>query len=147
MSTFRSGGRLAARRILRPAARHCRVSPAYSQEGEKTMLGLIQDYPLTIQHVLWRVEKLFSRKEIVTKRETGIHRYTYGDFAGRVKQLANVLTELGINPGDRVGTLAWNNYRHLELYYAIPCMGAVLHTLNLRLFPEQLAFVINDAAD
>ncbi len=111
------------------------------------MQGMMQDYPLTLQHIFWRAEKLFSRKEIVTKRETGIHRYTYGDFAGRVRQLANVLTDLGIEPGDRVGTIAWNNYRHLELYYAVPCMGAVLHTLNLRLFPEQLAFVINDAAD
>jgi fatty-acyl-CoA synthase len=111
------------------------------------MQSLMQDYPLTVQHVLWRAEKLFARKEIVTKREDHTHRYTYGDMAARVKQLANVLTKLGVAPGAPVGTLAWNNYRHLELYYAIPCMGAVLHTLNLRLFPEQLAFVINDAAD
>ena len=111
------------------------------------MQGLMQDYPLTLQHIFWRIEKLFGKKEIVTKREDGVHRYTYGDCAARVKRLANVLTTLGIAPGDRVGTLAWNNYRHLELYYAVPCMGAVLHTLNLRLFPEQLAFVINDAAD
>jgi len=107
----------------------------------------MQDYPLTVQHVLWRVEKLFRRKEIVTKRETGVHRYTYGDFAARVHQAAHMLERLGVRPGDRVGTLAWNNERHLELYYAIPCMGAVLHTLNLRLFPEQLAFVIEDAGD
>jgi fatty-acyl-CoA synthase len=107
----------------------------------------MQDYPLTVQHVLWRVEKLFRRKEIVTQRENGIHRYTYGDFAKRVHQVAHALEGVGVRPGDRVATLAWNNYRHLELYYAIPCMGAVLHTLNLRLFPEQLAFVINDAAD
>src|SRR3954466_3498254 len=111
------------------------------------MLGLMQDYPLTVQHVLWRVEKLFRRKEIVTKRETGVHRYSYGDFARRVHQLAHVLDGLGVKPGDRVATLAWNNYRHLECYYAIPCMGGVLHTLNLRLFPEQLAFVIEDAED
>jgi fatty-acyl-CoA synthase len=111
------------------------------------MENTIQDYPLTVQHILWRVDKLFRRKEIVTKREQGVHRYTYGDFARRVHQLAHVLTELGVKPGDRVATLAWNNYRHLECYYAIPCMGAVLHTLNLRLFPEQLAFVIEDAAD
>src|SRR6476469_9026144 len=111
------------------------------------MQGMMQDYPLTIQHIFWRIEKLFSKKEIVTKREDGFHRYTYGDCAARVKRLANVLTDLGIKPGDRIGTLAWNNYRHLELYYAVPCMGAVLHTLNLRLFPEQLAFVINDAGD
>ncbi|MGI8856829.1 MAG: AMP-binding protein, partial [Thermomicrobiales bacterium] len=81
---------------------------------EQTM----QDYPLTVQHVLWRVEKLFRRKEIVTKRESGVHRYTYGDFAGRVHQLAHALEALGVRPGDRVATLAWNNYRHLELYYA-----------------------------
>jgi fatty-acyl-CoA synthase len=111
------------------------------------MHGLMQDYPLTIQHVLWRVERLFGRKEIVTVREQGYHRYTYAEFARRTHKLAHALEKLGVKPGDRVATLAWNNYRHLEAYYAIPCMGAVLHTLNLRLFPEQLAFVINDADD
>lgn len=111
------------------------------------MHGTMQDFPLTLQHVLWRIEKLFPKKEIVTLRETGLHRHTYSDFVVRVKRLANVLTALGIGSGDRVGTLAWNSYRHLELYYAAPCMGAILHTLNPRLFPEQLAFIINDAAD
>jgi len=111
------------------------------------MQGMMQDYPLTIQHVLWRVERLFGKKEIVTVREQGYHRYTYADFAARTHKLAHALAKLGVKPGDRVATLAWNNYRHLEAYYAIPCMGAVLHTLNLRLFPEQLAFVINDADD
>jgi fatty-acyl-CoA synthase len=109
--------------------------------------GLMMDYPLTLQHVLWRVEKLFRPKEIVTKREDSVHRYTYGDFAPRVHQLAGALKRLGVQPGDRVATLAWNNYRHLELYYAVPCMGAVLHTLNLRLFPDQLEFVVRDAED
>src|SRR5881628_1601504 len=107
----------------------------------------MQDYPLTVQHMLWRTERLFTKKEIVTKREDGLHRYTYGDFARRVNQAANVLQRLGVKQGDRVATLAWNNYRHLELYYAIPCMGAVLHTLNLRLFPQHLEFIINDAED
>ena len=111
------------------------------------MKGLMQDYPLTTQHMLWRVERLFDKKEIVTRRETELHRYRYTDLAQRVHQLANVLTRLGVKPGDRVATLAWNNYRHLELYYAIPCMGAVLHTLNLRLFSEQLEFTISDAGD
>jgi len=111
------------------------------------MKGLMQDYPLTTQHMLWRLERLFDKKEIVTKRETQLHRYRYSDLARRVHQLANVLTRLGVRPGDRVATLAWNNYRHLELYYAIPCMGAVLHTLNLRLFPDQLEFTISDAQD
>jgi fatty-acyl-CoA synthase len=115
--------------------------------GDRQMKGLMQDYPLTTQHMLWRLERLFDRKEIVTKRETELHRYRYGDLAERVYRLANVLTRLGVKQGDRVATLAWNNYRHLELYYAIPCMGAVLHTLNLRLFPDQLEFTIRDAED
>jgi fatty-acyl-CoA synthase len=111
------------------------------------MRGLMQDYPLTVQHMLWRIERLFARKEIVTKREDELHRYTYADFARRVHRVANLLDRLGVKDGDRVATLAWNNYRHLELYYAIPCMGAVLHTLNLRLFPDQLEFTIRDADD
>src|ERR1700730_14020415 len=111
------------------------------------MRGLMQDYPLTVQHMLWRIERLFAKKEIVTKREDELHRYTYADFGRRVHQVANLLNRLGVQPGDRVATLAWNNYRHLELYYAIPCMGAVLHTLNLRLFPDQLEFTIRDADD
>jgi acyl-CoA synthetase (AMP-forming)/AMP-acid ligase II len=111
------------------------------------MKGLMQDYPLTVQHMLWRMERLFDRKEIVTKREEVLHRYSFTDLARRTHRLANVLSRLGVRGGDRIATLAWNNYRHLELYYAIPCMGAVLHTLNLRLFPDQLAFTIKDADD
>ncbi len=111
------------------------------------MKGLMQDYPLTIQHVLWRTERLFSKKEIVTKREEGVHRHSYRDMSQRATQLANVLRRLGVKEGERVATLAWNNYRHLEAYYAVPCMGAVLHTLNLRLFPDQLEFTIKDAGD
>jgi len=111
------------------------------------MRSTMPDFPLTLQHFLWRSTALFPRKEIVTRRETGRHRYTYADFGRRVAQLAHALRELGIAHGDRVGTLAWNNYRHLELYFAVPCSGAVLHTLNPRLFPEHLEFVINDADD
>src|SRR5437870_1996093 len=111
------------------------------------MRSTMPDFPLTLQHFLWRSTTLFPRKEIVTRREGGRHRYTYADFGRRVAQLAHALRELGIAPGDRVGTLAWNNYRHLELYFAVPCSGAVLHTLNPRLFPEHLEFVINDAED
>ncbi len=111
------------------------------------MDGMMQDFPLTLQHVFWRMERLFGSVEVVTKREDGLHRYTYADLARRARRLAAALERLGVGPGDRVGTLAWNNYRHLELYYAVPSMGAVLHTLNLRLFPDQLKFVINDAED
>ncbi|TAN35147.1 fatty-acid--CoA ligase [bacterium] len=111
------------------------------------MEGLMQDYELSLQHVLWRVERLHQKKEIVTKRAEGVHRTTNGEMVRRINRLAGALKRLGIKPGDRVATLAFNNYRHLELYYAVPCMGAVLHTLNLRLFPQHLEFVINDAED
>jgi fatty-acyl-CoA synthase len=107
----------------------------------------MQDYELSIQHVLWRLQRLQGRGEIVTKREQGVHRMTNADLVPRVNRLAGALKRLGIKPGDRVATLSFNNYRHLELYYAVPCMGAVLHTLNLRLFPQHLEFIINDAQD
>src|SRR5207302_132062 len=71
----------------------------------------------------------------------------YGDFVTRVHRIAHVLSQLGVKRGDRVATLAWNNDRHLELYYAVPCAGAVLHTLNLRLSADQLAYIANDAGD
>jgi fatty-acyl-CoA synthase len=109
--------------------------------------GLMQDYELTLQHVLWRIERLHQKKEVVTKRDDGVHRTTYGEMVPRINRLAGALKRLGVKPGDRVATLAWNNNRHLELYYAVPCMGAVLHTLNLRLFPQHLEFIINDAED
>src|SRR5437016_9353864 len=109
--------------------------------------GLMQDYELTLQHVLWRIERLHQKREVVTKRDDGVHRSTYGEMVPRINRLAGALKKLGVKPGDRVATLAWNNNRHLELYYAVPCMGAVLHTLNLRLFPQHLEFIINDAED
>ncbi|HET7467366.1 MAG TPA: AMP-binding protein, partial [Candidatus Dormibacteraeota bacterium] len=111
------------------------------------MEGLMQDYELTLQHVLWRIERLHQRVEVVTKRDDGVHRTTYGEMVPRINRLAGALKRLGVKPGDRVATLAWNNDRHLELYYAVPCMGAVLHTLNLRLFPQHLEFIVNDAED
>ena len=109
--------------------------------------GLMQDYPLTLHHIFWRVEKLFGPKEVVTRRERGVHRYTNADLVKRVYRLANALRGMGVRPGDRVGTVAWNNYRHLELYWAVPLLGAVLHTLNMRLFASQLEFVIRDGGD
>src|SRR5256714_2645643 len=107
----------------------------------------MQDYELSIQHVLWRLQRLHGRSEVVTKREQGVHRMTNADLVPRVNRLAGALKRLGVKPGDRVATLSFNNSRHLELYYAVPCMGAVLHTLNLRLFPQHLEFIINDAED
>jgi fatty-acyl-CoA synthase len=111
------------------------------------MRSTMMDAPLNLRHFLWRATALFPKKEIVTRREKDVHRYTYGDWGKRVAQLAHGLRELGVKPGDRVGTFAWNNARHLELYFAISCSGAVLHTLNVRLFPEHLQFIIEDAED
>ncbi len=111
------------------------------------MRSTMPDFPLTLSHFLWRSTALFPRKEIVSKRDGSLHRYTYKEFGERVAQLAHGLKQLGVSPGDRVATFGWNHYRHLELYFAIPCSGAVLHTLNLRLFPEHLTYIIGDAED
>jgi len=111
------------------------------------MRGLMMDYPLTLTHFLDRGRKLFHGRVIASRQADGVFRYTYGDWAGRVDRLASALTRLGVKRGNRVGTFAWNTHRHFEAYFAIPCMGAVLHTMNVRLFPEQLVYVINHAAD
>ena len=111
------------------------------------MLGLMMDYPLTLTHILERSAKLYKRQEIASKMPDGMHRYTYSEFYSRVHRVARVLERLGVQPGDRIGSLCWNSYRHLELYFGIPCYGAVLHTLNLRLPPDQLTYIINHAQD
>lgn len=112
------------------------------------MQGLMMDYPLTIDRILEHANRLFPHKQITTKQPDGsLHRYTYANLYQRVKRLANVLRKLGVKPGDRVGTFAWNNYQHIEMYYAIPGAGAVIHTLNIRLFPEQLSYIVNHAED
>lgn len=112
------------------------------------MNGLMMDYPLTLTHVLERSAKIYPTREIVSRVPDGsMHRYTYLDFYRRVHRLAHALRSLGVEAGDRVGTLCWNSGRHLELYFAIPCAGCVLHTLNLRLAPDQLAYIINHAGD
>jgi len=111
------------------------------------MDGLMQDFPLTLHHLLWRMERLFARKGVVTRTESGTRRVTYGEIVRRIHRLAGALTRLGVGKGDVVGSLAWNNDRHLELYFAAPCMGAPLHTLNLRLSAEHLEYILNDAGD
>ncbi len=111
------------------------------------MQGLMMDYPLTLTHILERARQLFPSKEIVTKTSSGLHRSTYADMYERVCRLANALDRLGIAPDGRVATFAWNNHQHLELYFAAPCSGRVLHTLNIRLFPDQIAYIANHAED
>jgi fatty-acyl-CoA synthase len=111
------------------------------------MQGLMMDYQLTLTPMLERAQTLFPHKEIVTKAGPSLERYNYGQWGERVARLANALVKLGIRNGDRVATFAWNNSRHLELYFAVPCMGAVLHPLNLRLPADQLAYIVNHADD
>jgi len=112
------------------------------------MDGLMMEYPLTLQHVFDRAGALFPRTEIVTRwPDKSIHRTSYGEFHRRVQKLANALARLGLQPGDRVATLAWNTGRHLEAYFAIPLAGGVLHTLNPRLSPQDLAYIMNHAED
>jgi fatty-acyl-CoA synthase len=112
------------------------------------MTGLMMNYPLTLQHILERSAKIYPGKEIASRLHDGsMHRYTYLDFYKRVHRLAHVLDRLRLKPGDRIGTLCWNGYRHLELYFAAPCAGLVLHTLNLRLAPDQIAYIANHAED
>lgn len=109
--------------------------------------GLMQDVPLSILHLFDRAERYFGHKTIVTATATGIQRTTYTEWARRTRQVATVLDRLGISSTGRVATFAWNTARHLELYFAAPCSGRVLHTLNIRLFPEQLTYIVNHAED
>jgi fatty-acyl-CoA synthase len=109
--------------------------------------GLMMDYPLTIASILERVPQLFAKREIASKFPDLVFRYTYADFYARTHRLAHVLERLELEPGDRVGSLCWNSHRHLELYFAVPAFGCVLHTLNLRLADDQLAYIINHAGD
>lgn len=108
------------------------------------MLGLMQDSPLLISSLLEYAAQYHGEREIVSRTIEGpIHRYTYREALARSKRLANALLKLGVEPGDRVATLAWNGYRHFELYYAVSGMGAVLHTINPRLFKEQIVYIAN----
>src|ERR1700744_1783917 len=112
------------------------------------MKGLMMDYQLTLPTILRRAESLFGKKEIITcLPDRSIHRYTYRDFALRSKKLAVALQALGVEQGDRVATLCWNHYQHLEAYFAVPCMGAIIHPLNLRFNPDDLGYIVNHAED
>jgi fatty-acyl-CoA synthase len=107
----------------------------------------MQDFPLTITHLFRHGRLVHGRSEVITATDGGTRQATFCEVADRVDRLAAALTRLGVQPGDRVGTFLWNTQEHLEAYLAVPCMGAVLHTLNLRLFPAQLSAVVNDAED
>ncbi len=103
--------------------------------------------PLTLESLIERAEKYFPKKEVISRTTSGIHRFNYAEIGKRTRSLSSALENLGVQRGDRVGTLAWNDHRHLEAYFAIPSMGAVLHTINIRLTPEHLIYIIQNAED
>jgi fatty-acyl-CoA synthase len=107
----------------------------------------MQEFPLTIAAVLRHGRTVYGDAECVTWTEQGPRRATYAAIADNAGRVAGALAKLGISSGDRVGTFMWNSQEHMEVYLAIPSMGAVVHTLNIRLFPEQLAYVINHGGD
>lgn len=112
------------------------------------MLGNMMAKPLLISDLIEHAERSNPNTEIVSRRcEGDIHRYTMNDAAKRSKQVANALIKLGARPADRIATLAWNTYRHFELYFGVSGIGSVMHTINPRLFPEQLVYIINHAED
>jgi fatty-acyl-CoA synthase len=107
----------------------------------------MQDFPLSIVAILRHGQRVYAQSECVTWTDTGTRRASFAEVGAGAARLANALASLGVERGDRVGTFCWNSQEHLEAYLAVPSMGAVLHTLNIRLFPEQLAYVINHAQD
>jgi acyl-CoA synthetase (AMP-forming)/AMP-acid ligase II len=110
--------------------------------------GLMQERPLLVSSLIEHAERCHPQAEIVSRTSEGpLHRCTYADISRRSRQVANALTALGVVPGERIATLAWNGYRHMELYYGVSGMGAVLHTINPRLFPEQIEYIVNHAED
>jgi 3-(methylthio)propionyl---CoA ligase len=112
------------------------------------MLGLMQDRPLMISSIIRHAARHHGAAEVVSRAVDGsLHRTTYADLEPRARRLVRVLQTLGVQPSDRVSTLAWNGHRHVELYYAISGMGAICHTVNPRLAPDDIAFILNDAAD
>src|SRR5258708_6209561 len=108
----------------------------------------MMDYPLTLLHILERAGKLFGRVEVVSQRpDRSRHRYTFAQFYDRARRLAECLKAAGLQRGDRVATLMWNHYAHLEAYFGVPAAGGVLHPLNLRLHPNEIAYIVNHAQD
>src|SRR5688500_1440068 len=107
------------------------------------MRGLMMNTPLLISAIITHAARYYGGVEIVSRTVEGPdHRYTYRDAERRIKRLANALRVLGVKPGDRIATLAWNGYRHFELYYAISGLGAVCHTINPRLFKDQITYIV-----
>src|SRR5438132_3012831 len=112
------------------------------------MRGTMMDFPLTLPTILERSGKIFSRVEIVSRKpDKSVTRTCYGDFYRRARRFAAALTKLGLRPGDRVASMMWNHSGHLEAFFGVPCAGGILHTLNLRLHPHEIAGIAKQAGD
>ena len=112
------------------------------------MLGVMSERPLLVSAILDHAAAYHRDTEIVSRSVEGtIYRHTYAEAERRSKRLARALLQLGIKPGERIGTLAWNTFRHFELYYGISGIGAVCHTINPRLFDDQIVYIVNHASD
>ena len=112
------------------------------------MQGLMMSHELMISDLIEHAAAVHAKREIVSvNTDMSLHRYGWGDCAVRVRKLANALLDAGVKTGDRIATIAWNNYRHIEIYYAVSSIGAIVHTINPRLKPEQIAWMINHAED
>ena len=108
----------------------------------------MMDFPLTLPVILERMGKLFPNVEIVSRRpDCSVARSCYGEMYRRAKRLAHALTKLGLKPGDRVASMMWNHSGHMEAFFGVPCAGGILHTLNLRLHPQEVAAIATHAAD
>lgn len=123
------------------------MATTYSPELGGLLPSTMSDQQLSIRAIFEHAMRAHPRKQIVSRDGNEILRFTFAEFGKRVAKLANALRTLGVKPGDRVATFAWNGNRHLELYYAVPMIGAVLHTVNIRLFPDQVAFILDHADD
>src|SRR5689334_20505697 len=111
------------------------------------MLGLMQDVPLNLPNMVRHAQRQHPRKRVMTKTAAGLRTATFAEVIDRSRRLAFALRSLGVESDERVATLCWNHQEHLEVYIAAPCMGAVLHTLNLRLFPDDIAYIVQHAED
>src|SRR5262245_16918847 len=112
------------------------------------MQSTTMKFPLTLTHIFERAERLFPGSEVVSRLpDKSLHRCTYADFCRRARLLGASLQRMGLKRGDRVATLMWNHYAHLETYFAVPCAGGVVHTLNLRLHPDEIAYIVRHGGD
>ena len=133
-----------------PQARPARTALGRSANASLRRLAMrstMMDFPLTIRHIFEHGRTLYADSEVVTSEADGLRRIEFGALADRADQLAAALRRLGVEPGDRVATFAWNNQEHQEAYFAIPGMGAVMHTINIRLSAEQIRYIIGHAED